>query len=53
MKIYVMTFIGDADLIIPEEKGDLEYRKQQLKRLQDNSGSICKSKTGGFGKDLH
>ena len=34
MKITVMTATGDDDLINPEEKGDLEYRKQQLKRLQ-------------------
>ena len=26
---------GDDDLINEEEKGDLEYRKQQLKRLQE------------------
>ncbi len=30
MKISVMTSTGDDDLINPEEKGDLEYRKQQL-----------------------
>lgn len=35
MKISVMTSTGDDDLINPEEKGDLEYRKQQLKKLQD------------------
>lgn len=47
MKISVMTSTGDDDLINPEEKGDLAYRKQQLKRLQeevvdmeDMSGSI-------------
>jgi SNF2 family DNA or RNA helicase len=34
MKITVMTSTGDDDLINPEEKGDLEYRKAQLKRLQ-------------------
>ncbi len=33
MKITVMTSTGDDDLINAEEKGDLEYRKQQLKRL--------------------
>lgn len=33
MKISVMTSTGDDDLINAEEKGDLEYRKQQLKRL--------------------
>ena len=35
MKITVMTSTGDDDLINPEEKGDLEYRKAQLKRLQE------------------
>ena len=30
MKISIMTSTGDDDLINPEEKGDLEYRKQQL-----------------------
>ena len=35
MKITVMTSTGDDDLINPEEQGDLEYRKAQLKRLQE------------------
>ena len=35
MKISVMAAAGDDDLINPEEKGDLEYRKAQLKKLQD------------------
>lgn len=35
MKISVMTSTGDDDLISPEEKGDLEYRKAQLKKLQE------------------
>ena len=35
MKITVMTSTGDDDLINSEEKGDLEYRKAQLKRLQE------------------
>ena len=35
MKISIMSSTGDDDLINPEEKGDLEYRKQQLKRLQE------------------
>ncbi len=34
MKISVMTSTGDDDLINAEEKGDLEYRKAQLERLQ-------------------
>ena len=35
MKISVLTATGDDDLINAEEKGDLEYRKQQLQRLQE------------------
>lgn len=35
MRISVMTSTGDDDLIDPEERGDLEYRKAQLKRLQE------------------
>ena len=35
MKISVMTSTGDDDLINAEEKGDLEYRLAQLKRLQE------------------
>ncbi len=35
MKISVMTSTGDDDLINPEEKGDLEYRKEQLRHLQE------------------
>lgn len=34
MKISIMTSTGDDDLINAEEKGDLEYRKKQLQRLQ-------------------
>lgn len=35
MKISIMTSTGDDDLINEEEKGDFEYRKQQLKKLQE------------------
>jgi len=35
MRISVMTSTGDDDLINADEKGDLEYRKQQLQRLQE------------------
>ena len=35
MKITVMTSTGDDDLINPGEQGDLEYRKAQFKRLQE------------------
>ena len=34
MKISVMTSTGDDDLINPDEKGDLAYRRDQLKKLQ-------------------
>lgn len=34
MKISVLTSTGDDDPINEEEKGDLEYRREQLKRLQ-------------------
>lgn len=35
MKISVLTSTGDDNPISPEEKGDLEYRKSQLKKLQE------------------
>lgn len=35
MKISIMTSTGDDDLINAEEKGDLEYRRAQLRRLQE------------------
>ena len=35
MKISVLTSTGDDDLINAEEKGDLEYRKKQLEKLQN------------------
>ena len=46
MKISVMTSTGDDDLINPEEKGDLDYRKQQLKKLQDEVVDIEDMSTG-------
>ncbi len=46
MKISVMTSTGDDDLINPEEKGDLEYRKQQLRRLQNEVVDIEDMSTG-------
>lgn len=46
MKISVMTSTGDDDLINPEEKGDLEYRKQQLMRLQEEVVDIEDMSTG-------
>lgn len=35
MKISVMTSTGDDDLINTEEKGDLEYRSSQLKKMMN------------------
>ena len=46
MKISVMTATGDDDLINTEEKGDLEYRKAQLKRLQEEVVDIEDMSTG-------
>lgn len=47
MKITVLTSTGDDNPISPEEKGNLEYRREQLKKLQtevvdleDMSGGI-------------
>lgn len=34
MKAVVMTSTGDDNLLSPEEKGDLEYRRKQLEQLQ-------------------
>ncbi len=46
MKISVMTSTGDDNLISPEEKGDLEYRRQQLKRLHEEVVDIEDMTTG-------
>lgn len=46
MKISIMSSTGDDDLINAEEKGDLEYRKQQLKRLKDEVVDIEDMSTG-------
>lgn len=46
MKISVMTSTGDDDLINAEEKGDLEYRKAQLKRLQEEVVDIEEMSSG-------
>lgn len=35
MRISVMTSTGDDDLINTDEKGDLEYRRTQLQKLQE------------------
>ena len=47
MRISVMTSSGDDDLINREEKGDLEYRRAQLKRLQEETVDL-EDMTGGI-----
>ena len=46
MKISIMTSTGDDNLISPEEKGDLEYRREQLKRLRSEVVDIENMSTG-------
>jgi len=46
MRVSVMTSTGDDDLINAEEKGDLEYRKAQLKRLQEEVVDIEEMSSG-------
>ena len=36
MKVTVMTATGDDNLLSPEEKDDLEYRRRQLERLKED-----------------
>ena len=52
MKISVMTATGDDNLLSPEEKGDLEYRREQLKRLQEEVVDIEEMNTGVSIMDL-
>jgi len=46
MRISVLTATGDDDLINAEEKGDLEYRRAQLKRLQEEVVDIEDMQSG-------
>jgi SNF2 family DNA or RNA helicase len=46
MRISVMAASGDDDLINIEEKGDLEYRKAQLERLQNEVVDIEEMQSG-------
>lgn len=46
MKIVDMTATGDDNVLSPEEKGDLEYRKNQLERLQNEVVDIEDMNTG-------
>lgn len=46
MKIVDMTATGDDNILSGEEKNDLEYRKAQLKRLQEEVVDIEEMSTG-------
>lgn len=46
MKVSVMTSTGDDNLLSNEEKGDLEYRRKQLERLQTEVIDLEEMDTG-------
>ncbi len=46
MKVSVLTSTGDDNLLSAEEKGDLEYRREQLERLQKEVVDIEEMNTG-------
>ena len=52
MKVSVLTSTGDDNPITPEEKGDLEYRKAQLKKLQEEVVDIEEMNNGVSIMDL-
>lgn len=52
MRISVLTATGDDDLINVEEKGDLEYRRVQLERLQEEVVDIEDMQSGVSIMDL-
>lgn len=52
MKVSVMTSTGDDNPISDEEKGDLEYRRAQLKRLQEEVVDLEEMNTGVSIMDL-
>ena len=52
MKALVMTSTGDDNLLSPEEKGDLEYRRAQLQRLQTEVVDLEEMGTGVSITDL-
>ena len=52
MKVSVLTATGDDNLLSPEEKDDLEYRKQQLKRLKEDVVDLEEMNTGVSIMDL-
>ena len=52
MKVTVMTATGDDNLLSPEEKDDLEYRKQQLERLKEDVVDLEEMNSGVSIMDL-
>lgn len=46
MKLSVLTSTGDDNLLSGEEKGDLEYRRKQLERLQTEVVDLEEMNTG-------
>jgi len=52
MKATVLTATGDDNVIDPEEKGDLEYRKAQLEKLQNEVVDIEEMQSGVSIMDL-
>jgi hypothetical protein len=52
MKVSVMTATGDDNPLTNEEKGDLEYRRAQLKRLQEEVVDIEEMNSGVSIMDL-
>lgn len=46
MKVSVMTAAGDDNLLSNDEKGDLEYRRKQLERLQTEVVDLEEMSTG-------
>ena len=46
MKATVLTSTGDDNLLSDNEKGDLEYRRKQLKHLQEEVVDIEDMDTG-------
>ena len=52
MKVTVMTATGDDNLLSPEEKDDLEYRRIQLKRLQEDVVDLEEMNSGVSIMDL-
>ena len=52
MKVSVLISTGDDNPISPEEKGDLEYRKAQLKKLQEEVVDIEEMNSGVSIMDL-